>query len=202
MVGEEDPEDPRSFARKSVLQRVIVLSAGSFMNLVTPIVIFTVLFMLSPGTRLIGGSVVINGGGPRVRPPPRAGLQLRRHYRGVVRRGQSQQRTCELDRGKLWLRWSGRDHRDHREARVQSSAAWGGHLAKRSSGTILCSLVPQVLNPPSVPGGRRVVSGPRCDRALAARTLSGTTAGSLSWATTLTQGSIGVMIGTCKRQDT
>lgn len=63
MVGEEDPEDPRSFARKGVLQRIIVLSAGSFMNLLTPIVIFSVLFML-PHDTLIGGAVVITAVAP------------------------------------------------------------------------------------------------------------------------------------------
>ena len=34
MVGEEDPEDPESFARQSVLKRSIVLIAGSAMNMV------------------------------------------------------------------------------------------------------------------------------------------------------------------------
>ena len=73
MLGEEDPEDPRSFARQGVLQRVIVLSAGSFMNLVTPIVIFTILFML-PHDTLTGGSVVITGVAPRS-PAMEAGLR-------------------------------------------------------------------------------------------------------------------------------
>lgn len=72
MVGEEDPEDPRSFARKSVLQRIIVLSAGSFMNLVTPIVIFTVLFAIPRDTAI--GSVVINGVAPGS-PAAEAGLR-------------------------------------------------------------------------------------------------------------------------------
>ena len=73
MLGEEDQEDPRSFARQGVLQRIIVLSAGSFMNLVTPIVIFTILFML-PHDTLIGGSVVITGVAPGS-PAMEAGLR-------------------------------------------------------------------------------------------------------------------------------
>ena len=72
MVGEEDPEDPRSFARKGVLQRVIVLSAGSFMNLLTPIVIFTVLFAIPRDTAI--GSVIINGVAPGS-PAAEAGLR-------------------------------------------------------------------------------------------------------------------------------
>ena len=72
MVGEEDPEDPRSFARKSVLQRIIVLSAGSFMNLLTPIVIFTVLFAIPRDTAI--GSVIISGVAPGS-PAAEAGLR-------------------------------------------------------------------------------------------------------------------------------
>ena len=43
MVGEEDPSDPESFARKSVPKRLFVLAAGSLMNFVLPVVIFTIL---------------------------------------------------------------------------------------------------------------------------------------------------------------
>ena len=63
MVGEEDPSDPESFARQSILKRTIVLVAGSFMNVVLPVVIFTVLFML-PHDTLLGGGVVIVGAVP------------------------------------------------------------------------------------------------------------------------------------------
>ena len=63
MVGEEDPSDPDSFARHSVLKRLIVLSAGSMMNFVLPVVIFTVLLML-PHDALVGGSVVITSVAP------------------------------------------------------------------------------------------------------------------------------------------
>lgn len=59
---DEDLTDPRSFASQSVLKRSIVLSAGSFMNLLTPFIIFIVLFM-TPQDALIG-SVVINGVAP------------------------------------------------------------------------------------------------------------------------------------------
>lgn len=46
MVGEEDPTEPGSFARQPAWKRAVVLAAGSFMNLVLPVVIFTVLFTL------------------------------------------------------------------------------------------------------------------------------------------------------------
>ena len=73
MAGEEDPSEVRSFARLSVPKRVVVLVAGSFMNLVVPVVIFTILFMLPHGT-LIGGSVVIHGVVPGS-PAEQAGLR-------------------------------------------------------------------------------------------------------------------------------
>lgn len=46
LLGEEDPTLPRSLASKSKLTRFIVLAAGSFMNAVLPVVIFSILFMV------------------------------------------------------------------------------------------------------------------------------------------------------------
>ena len=63
MLGEEDPTDPESFARQSVGKRMIVLAAGSAMNLILPVIIFTVLFTL-PHETLLGGSVTITSVAP------------------------------------------------------------------------------------------------------------------------------------------
>ena len=57
MVGEEDPTEPRSFARQSVLKRSIVLTAGSFMNLLLPIFIFTIILTL-PHDTLVGTTTI------------------------------------------------------------------------------------------------------------------------------------------------
>ena len=62
MVGEEDPTEPRSFARQSILKRSIVLNAGSFMNLVLPIFIFTIILALPHDTLI--GTVTITGVAP------------------------------------------------------------------------------------------------------------------------------------------
>ena len=59
MVGEEDPTAPGSFARKSVAVRSLVLWAGSLMNLILPVVIFTVLFML-PHDVFVGTVTITN----------------------------------------------------------------------------------------------------------------------------------------------
>ena len=73
MVGEEDPTEPDSFARQSTLKRVIVLAAGPVMNMLLPIVIFTILFM-QPHTTLLGGSVFIVAVAPGS-PAEEAGLR-------------------------------------------------------------------------------------------------------------------------------
>ena len=46
LAGESNPNVPRSLAGKGAGTRMIVLAAGSFMNAVLPLVIFTVLFMV------------------------------------------------------------------------------------------------------------------------------------------------------------
>ena len=77
MLGEEDPTDPRSFARQAVWKRVIVLCAGSFMNFVTPLVILTAIFMLPQQVPV--GQVFVTGvapGSPAQAAGIRAGDQI------------------------------------------------------------------------------------------------------------------------------
>ena len=77
MQGEEDPTDPRSFARQAIWKRVVVLCAGSFMNFVTPLVIFTVVFMLPQQVPV--GQVFVTGvapGSPAQAAGVRAGDQI------------------------------------------------------------------------------------------------------------------------------
>lgn len=45
MLGEEDPTAPGSFASKSKRARLIVLAAGAGMNLITAVIVFTIMFM-------------------------------------------------------------------------------------------------------------------------------------------------------------
>jgi regulator of sigma E protease len=46
MVGEEDPKLPGSLASKSIPIRILVLSAGSLMNILLPILLFSISFMI------------------------------------------------------------------------------------------------------------------------------------------------------------
>ena len=72
MVGEEDPTEPRSFARQSILKRSIVLMAGSFMNLLLPLLIFATILSLPHDTLI--GTVTISGVAPNS-PAEEAGLK-------------------------------------------------------------------------------------------------------------------------------
>ena len=72
MLGEEDPTDPRSFARQSAIKRSIVLVAGSFVNLILPVIIFSILLILPHDT--INGDVAISSIAPGS-PAARAGLE-------------------------------------------------------------------------------------------------------------------------------
>jgi regulator of sigma E protease len=46
LAGEEDPNVPRSLASKSKGVRLLVLAAGSMMNVILPIILFTVIYMV------------------------------------------------------------------------------------------------------------------------------------------------------------
>ncbi len=46
MLGEEDPTFPRSLASKSIPIRILVLAAGSLMNLLLPVLLYTISFMV------------------------------------------------------------------------------------------------------------------------------------------------------------
>ena len=72
MVGEEDPTEPRSFARQSILKRSIVLIAGSFVNLLLPLFIFTIILSLPHDTLV--GTVTISGVAPNS-PAEQSGIK-------------------------------------------------------------------------------------------------------------------------------
>ena len=72
MVGEEDPTDPRSFAAQSIGKRLIVLAAGPLMNLLTAIAIFFVLLIIPHET--YEGTITVTNIAPNS-PAMRSGLQ-------------------------------------------------------------------------------------------------------------------------------
>jgi regulator of sigma E protease len=74
MTGEEDPTEPGSFAGKAVGVRCVVLAAGAFMNLMLPVVIFSILFML-PHDEFVGAVTIgaVSPGSPAEEAGLRAG---------------------------------------------------------------------------------------------------------------------------------
>ena len=53
MAGEEDPKEPRSLASKRAGARILILSAGSLMNALLPLLLFSIAFMV-PHSLVIG----------------------------------------------------------------------------------------------------------------------------------------------------
>ncbi|MBA7476688.1 Regulator of sigma-W protease RasP [subsurface metagenome] len=72
MAGEEDPDVPRSLASKSVGARVIVLSAGSIMNFLLPVLLFSIAFMVPHN--VVTGDVVVEEVAPNS-PAAAAGIE-------------------------------------------------------------------------------------------------------------------------------
>ncbi len=72
MAGEEDPSEPRSLAGKSVATRLLVLSAGSLMNALAPILLFALSFMIPQN--VIVGQVTVSEIAP-ASPAEEAGLE-------------------------------------------------------------------------------------------------------------------------------
>ena len=59
MAGEEDPKAPRSLASKGIGTRLLVLSAGSLMNLLLPLLLFSIAFMI-PHNLVIGQVTILD----------------------------------------------------------------------------------------------------------------------------------------------
>jgi regulator of sigma E protease len=74
MAGEEDPKVPRSLAGKSIGTRLLVLSAGSLMNIILPLLLFSIAFMLPHN--LVVGKVLIEEVALNS-PAARAGIEPR-----------------------------------------------------------------------------------------------------------------------------
>ena len=71
-AGDPDPDDGRRYTDKPPYQRAIVLVAGSLMNFLTPLVIFTIIFLMPRDVPV--GTVHISGVAPRS-PAAEAGIR-------------------------------------------------------------------------------------------------------------------------------
>lgn len=72
MAGEEDPKVPGSLASKSIGTRLLVLSSGSLMNFLLPLLLFSVAFMIPHD--VVSGQVLVEEVAPSS-PAERAGIK-------------------------------------------------------------------------------------------------------------------------------
>jgi len=72
MAGEEDPKAPRSLASKGIGTRLLVLSAGSLMNILLPLLLFSIAFMVPHN--LVVGQVLVEEVAPNS-PAAGAGIE-------------------------------------------------------------------------------------------------------------------------------
>ena len=181
LVGEEDPTDPGSFARQTVLKRAIVLSAGSFMNILVPIVVFSVLFILPQDT--VVGSVVVSGVAPGS-PAEEAGLRPGDTIISVD--GHRINNHFDLIQRVMAKLGS------QTELTVQKGALVSGLGLSPESSVIEMVRVGARLNPPDLMVVEEVTDPVNEVSLRAARRYDGR----LEIGDTLTQGAIGIMLGT------
>ena len=101
MAGEEDPKVRRSFAGKGIGTRLIVLSAGSIMNLLLPIVLFSTAFMI-PHDMVIEPTLVktVSTGSPAATAGIEAGDTLLEVNGQPINNFSELQRSIQLNLGK------------------------------------------------------------------------------------------------------
>ncbi|MCH9009308.1 MAG: site-2 protease family protein [Chloroflexi bacterium] len=181
-IADEPPPKEVSFADQTVLKRAIVLCAGSFMNLLFPLVTFAILFLIPQDA--IVGAVVINGVAPG---SPAAQAGLREGDTVIAVQGRPIDNHFELIQRVMTRLGS------PTEIEIRRGAFISGSLIPEptSANTEIVTLVPR-LNPPDLVVVQ-TVTDPSKEVSLseARRYLP-----ELEVGDSLTQGAVGIMIGT------
>jgi len=144
MAGEEDSKVPRSLASKSIGIRLLVLSAGSLMNFLLPLLLFSIAFMV-PHNVVFGQVLVeeVAHGSPAARAGIEAGDILLKVNEDSVHNTGDLQRNIQLNLGKEILLLV--EHTDSTTEEVQVIPRWRppegqgaiGIVVKTSSPTIV-----------------------------------------------------------------
>jgi regulator of sigma E protease len=136
LAGEEDPGVDRSLAGKGYGTRILVLSAGSLMNILLPLVLFSVAFMLPHS--LYTSPVTIESVAPDS-PAAMAGIQAGDTILSIngnrINNSQDIQRWIQLNLGKeieVTLK-----HADSREATVKVVPRWKPPQGQGATGIVI-----------------------------------------------------------------
>ena len=181
MLGEEDPSAPESFARKSPVARTIVLLAGSFMNLLVAAAILSALLVVGRETYV--GAVHITGVAPN---SPAAEAGLRAGDTIIAVQGQPVDNHADLIR-KIMARLGSPS-----ELAVRRGAIISGLGGSPEYAVVDAITVTPRLDPPDLLVVDEVTDPEREVSLTEARRYDA----SLSVGDTLTQGAVGVIVGT------
>ena len=145
MAGEEDPKLSRSLASKSIGTRLLVLSAGSLMNLLLPFLLFSIAFMV-PYNLVIGQMVVeeVAPNSPAASAGIESGDMLLKVNGKPVRNIGDLHRYIQLNLGKeitLLVK-----HPDSTAEDVQLIPRWKPPEGQGAIGTIVSTLHPTIVN--------------------------------------------------------
>ena len=181
MVGEEDPSAPDSFARKGPIPRTITLVAGSFMNLIVAAAILTALLVIGRDT--VVGAVTISGVAPN---SPAAEAGLRAGDTIIAVQGQPVDNHADLIR-KIMARLGSPS-----ELAVRRGALISGLGASPEYAAVDVVTVTPRLDPPDLLVVDEVTDPEREISLTEARRYDA----SLTVGDTLTQGAVGIIVGT------
>ena len=181
MVGEEDPSASDSFAHKGPIARTIVLCAGSFMNLLVAVAILTALLVVGRDTYV--GAVTISGVAPN---SPAAQAGLRAGDTIIAVQGQPVDNHADLIR-KIMARLGAPS-----ELAVRRGALISGLGASPEYAAVDVVTVTPRLDPPELLVVDEVTDPMREVSLTEARRYDA----SLVVGDTLTQGAVGIIVGT------
>lgn len=145
MAGEEDPKVPGSLASKSIGSRLLVLSAGSLMNFLLPVLLFSTAFML-PHNEFIGQVKVeeVSPDSPAARAGIKPGDTLLQANGIVINNSGDLHRYLQLNLGKeitLLVQ-----HQDATTETVRVLARWSPPEGQGATGVLVNTANPEVIS--------------------------------------------------------
>jgi len=145
MAGEEDPKVPGSLASKSIGTRLLILSAGSLMNAILPVLLFSIAFMVPHD--LVTGQVIVEevaSGSPAASAGIRAGDLILGIDGKPVRNINDLQRNIHLNLGGEVLLLV--QHRDSTMEDVRLTPRWKPPVGQGATGITIRLTNPEITS--------------------------------------------------------